>query len=705
MARCWTCGTKIEQTIGDQYICESCEDISNQIRSLHGDVKYATERVSGKFDDLIFEQRHGFNALSTGIQNIARGMNEFASVIEWGFGELSWQVQQQTSLLQEQTSLLEEIKNTLEKQRRFQADDLRVQAEENRSRGDYKHAIEYFLESLHESSLDYRTYIGLAETYLRIGQFTNAKIYLENSLHHAPASGNFSYKSYSLRLIGRIYYCWEDYENAIKSLKRAIELSPDYTKAYYDLAQYYAVNRDVEEAILHLRRSIEGNSFYFDLAIREKNFNSVRDAVLQLREEMKGDALEKAKTAILNAETALQEAEESEAQVYELEEYGAAKSKLVLAKDKADSGIYESILEVKRMSREVYETAKIAKDNSLEKQKQLQVMKAEQHEKNTRIREEHNALNISAGFHILFLMLFVTSIFAWNFGAYILAAICEGVACSIWSVTDAKPQTDNLMMFIVGFVFAPLAFLGVLSYFSSSSAIDERSKKGLREIDNKYASKLGIQKLSAENWVTKGLSYAEAWGSGAAYSGDWEVSNGPSYAETESRNAAINSFNSALGIDIANDRAWVSKGICLERLDKTDEAIACCDRALKLNPEDFEALNNKGIYLDKLGRIEEALSCYDGALKKITDAEVVWCVWYNKGRGLMKLGRFEEAITCYNGTLKIKPEFIEALLDKGLCIENLAKFEEAIDCYSKVLEINPEHESARKYKEACLQKL
>lgn len=703
MARCWTCGTKIEQTIGDQYICESCEDITNQIRSLHGNVKYAKDRVSGKFDDLIFEQRHGFNALSTGIQNMAHGMNEFASVIEWGFGELSWQMQQHTIALHEITSVLNEIKDNQIKQEHLKADRWRLDAEKHRRRGDSDQALKFFLRSLDANSLDYQTYIGLAETYLHLGQFANAKTYLENSLFHAPASGNFSYKSYSLRLIGRIYYCWEDYENAIKSLKRAVELSPDYTKAYYDLAQYYAVNRDVEDAILHLRRSIEGNSFYFDLAIREKNFNPIRDAVLQLREEMKGDAFEKAKSAILNAETALQEAEKSEAQVYELEDYGATKSKLVLAKDKADSGIYESILDVKRMSREVYETAKIAKDNSLEKQKQLQVMKAEQHEKKTQLREEHNALNISAGFHILFLMLFVTSIFAWNFGAYILAAICEGVSRSIWD--DDKPETVNLAGFIMWSIFAPLSFLGLLRYFSLSSAIDERYKEGLREIDNKYSSKVGIQKLSAENWITKGLSYAEAWGSGTAYSGDWEVSNGPSYAKNESCSAAINSFNSALGIDIANGRAWVSKGICLERLDKTEEAIACCDRALQINPENFEAWNNKGVYLDKLGRIEEALSCCNIALKKTTDAELVWGVWYNKGRGLMKLGRFEEAITCYNETLKIKPEFIEALIDKGLCLENLAKFEEAIDYYNKVLEINPEHASARKYKEACLQKL
>jgi methyl-accepting chemotaxis protein len=82
MVRCWTCGTKCEQTIGDLYICESCEDISNHIRSLQGDVKNASDRVSGKFDDLIHEQRQGFNMLSCGIQDIAGGMHEIASGVQ-----------------------------------------------------------------------------------------------------------------------------------------------------------------------------------------------------------------------------------------------------------------------------------------------------------------------------------------------------------------------------------------------------------------------------------------------------------------------------------------------------------------------------------------------------------------------------------------------------------------------------------------------
>ncbi|MCW3134801.1 MAG: hypothetical protein N2V78_10790 [Methanophagales archaeon] len=86
MVRCSTCSTKHEMTTGDVYVCESCEKISDQIRSLE-----ETERDKiSKIDGLIYVQRKGFDSL-------AGGMSEIASAIEWGFDELSWELQQQTT--------------------------------------------------------------------------------------------------------------------------------------------------------------------------------------------------------------------------------------------------------------------------------------------------------------------------------------------------------------------------------------------------------------------------------------------------------------------------------------------------------------------------------------------------------------------------------------------------------------------------------
>jgi tetratricopeptide (TPR) repeat protein len=140
-------------------------------------------------------------------------------------------------------------------------------------------------------------------------------------------------------------------------LGKAIELSPSYTKAHYDLAQYYAVTGDAERAIPFLQKAVEQDSPYFNLAEREQNFNPIRDAVLQLLRDIKRDAYEKTKKGIANVEDALKDAEYLQAKVYALQEYGAAKAKLVLAMDKFNSGVYNAILEAKPIAMEAYELA------------------------------------------------------------------------------------------------------------------------------------------------------------------------------------------------------------------------------------------------------------------------------------------------------------------------------------------------------------
>lgn len=395
MVRCWTCGIKWEQTVGDIYICESCEDISNQICSLHGDVKYASDRVSEKFDDLIYAQRQGFNALSNGIQDIAGGMYEIASVIEWGFGELSWQMQQQTSVLQEIAAILKTPGET-------QAEEWRLMAEEHRRRGDYDHSLKFFLKSLDANSLDYRTYIGLAELYLHIGRFAYAKTYFERSLPHAPFRGNFNYKSYSLRFIGHIYYCWEDCDKAIESLKRAVELSPNYTKAYYDLAQYYAVNGDVRDAIPALRRVVEADIFFLHLAERERNFNPIKNAVLQLRDNLREETCRYAQDIILKVKDILVEIEKyynpqfdviieklpaeykntlayDRLQVFQLavtRNYENAKTKIKIVMTKLNSGFeLNEFKEIKTIATDAHKSASSAKNIALQILKEIETAK------------------------------------------------------------------------------------------------------------------------------------------------------------------------------------------------------------------------------------------------------------------------------------------------------------------------------------------
>lgn len=348
MARCWTCGIKWEQTAGDYYICESCEEISNQVRSLE---KTGRDEVS----NLIYVQREGFDLLRDSMQ-------EIASVIEWGFGELSWQIQQQTDVLHRITEILEARNATDALEWRQMAEEHRERAratEEHQKRDVYDEAIKFFRKSLRANSLDYRTYIGLGETYLQIGKFSEAKNYFEKSLPYAPSD---FYKSYSHRLIGRIYYCWEDYDNAIKSLTEAVEFSPSYVEARYDLAQYYGIVGKAKTALPKLRRVIMEKSFYFKLSEKERNFEPIRIETVQLHEDIKKEAYEDAQKAILAAKDALDEAETYWGKIYEIKEDRKIRSELNRAMNKAASGDYESILEAKPIARDVFEIARSAKE-------------------------------------------------------------------------------------------------------------------------------------------------------------------------------------------------------------------------------------------------------------------------------------------------------------------------------------------------------
>jgi len=457
MVRCWTCSTKNEITTGDEYVCDSCDKIADQIVSLQ---KIERDKIS-RIDDLIYLQKNGFDSM-------AGGMSEIASAIEWGFTELNWELQQQTRVLKEITAILKMPSET-------KANEWRQMGEELRRRGGYGEAVKFFSKSMKANPLDYRTYVGLGETHLRMRMFSDAKKYFERSLPHAP--NNF-FKSYSLRLIGRIYYCREDYRNAVQSLKEAVELSPNYTEALYDLAQYHAVRGDAKNSLPLLRTVIKQNSFYFYLSEREKNFNSIRREITQQLEEIKEDAHKDVQDIISSAKDALKDSEKSFNQLQVKKENKKIWNHLELATEKVSSKDYKSILEAKPIARKVFDSAQAAKDRV------PQVIKLQKVRYN-----RYKLLSFSTVLHLLFLVCFMlTFVVIW--WIYLIGAFLEGMAFSSWDWEDADDSVDMPVgAFFKGLIYAPLTFFSILSYFESSKWIEkdyEDSINSIRVFDEQF---------------------------------------------------------------------------------------------------------------------------------------------------------------------------------------------------------------------------
>jgi tetratricopeptide (TPR) repeat protein len=356
MTRCWSCGAELHGGVEYAFTCPACEQVE-QIKNLR-------QEVSDNLVKLEQVQRHAFESLSD-------NMYEVASVIEWGFEEINWQLQQQTVVLRS-------IDHTLKTPSETQANEWRQMAEELRNRGVLEQSEELFLKALGTNPLDYRTYIGLAQTYLRMEKFGKAKGFLEKSLPHAPLQtkreelkvarervlqrnkasewshekaeafladfgsgtsakpteelsdeevdvlwekyrpitsyGNyplpFDYKSYTYRLIGHIYACEEDYNEARANLKSAIALSPQYTEGHYDYAQYCALLEEEPECLNSLQKALVDKPLYFYLAEKEKNFDPLRDNIQTILLKLKEERVSEAEQAISVAEARLREAKD-----------------------------------------------------------------------------------------------------------------------------------------------------------------------------------------------------------------------------------------------------------------------------------------------------------------------------------------------------------------------------------------------------------
>jgi len=267
MGRCWTCGSNVS---GWNYTCTACKNL-NELKSFQKKADSYQTNISRGLDYLAEVQQEGLKALES---TLSTGLSEIASAIEWGFGELSWQLQQQTDVLRS-------IDNTIKTPSETQANEWRQMAEELRRRGVLDESEEFYLKALEVNRLDYRIYAGLAQTYLQSNKFDKAKSFLEKSLPHAPKK-EIDYKSYSYRLIGHIHACEEDYIGASRTLRTSIDLSPKYAEGHYDYAQYCAQVRNNSDCLSSIRTATLAKPVYFYLAQAEKNFDPIRHEVQSL---------------------------------------------------------------------------------------------------------------------------------------------------------------------------------------------------------------------------------------------------------------------------------------------------------------------------------------------------------------------------------------------------------------------------------------
>ncbi|PYZ94524.1 hypothetical protein CR194_03040 [Salipaludibacillus keqinensis] len=135
------------------------------------------------------------------------------------------------------------------------------------NRGDYQQSISYYKQAIHQGNLPkdlpIQPQLKLAEAFSITGQFEDALIYYREGLEDKEnPDGLFGYGYTSLQV--------EDYETAVKTFVRLLEMDPDYTSVYPYLAKAYVAQKMLDQATEILEEGIKKDEFneelYLELA-------------------------------------------------------------------------------------------------------------------------------------------------------------------------------------------------------------------------------------------------------------------------------------------------------------------------------------------------------------------------------------------------------------------------------------------------------
>ena len=223
MPTCFYCG-------GNHHSSECPTRAQNQ--TTHAIEKMGHQQLS-TMDNLASAQRASLEAVSGGFGEAVDAIRELADIFEFAYSEMMWQMERQLEVL---TGIHDMLKNP----RATQANELLEMGVKSLKVGMVKESIRLLQDAVEANPLDYRIHITAGHAYLEMDDLENALERFEYAFKNARTN---YYKSYSLLLISRVYYCRGDLEKAMESAKLSGEYSPDYPEAHYQYAAYIAQSR------------------------------------------------------------------------------------------------------------------------------------------------------------------------------------------------------------------------------------------------------------------------------------------------------------------------------------------------------------------------------------------------------------------------------------------------------------------------------
>jgi tetratricopeptide (TPR) repeat protein len=143
---------------------------------------------------------------------------------------------------------------------------------------------------------------------------------------------------------------------------------------------------------------------------------------------------------------------------------------------------------------------------------------------------------------------------------------------------------------------------------------------------------------------------------------------------------------------LAEQEAWVNKGVAHAELEEYDEAIGAYREALRIDDDSEHAASaetNLAYALWEFGESEEALEHAERAVE--IDPRFPQA-WYNRGFFLLERGLAEDAVNAFDNALRLGMRNAGLLEEKARALEELGEYEEAEEVQAQADELREDAE-------------
>lgn len=215
-------------------------------------------------------------------KSIGQGMRGLKAAFEWGISDVVWLIEKDREDLK---GIIMALCGVSDKQINI----LRDKAEDAYASGKMDNALVHFTELEPQTVKDFSVCISLGVIYLfhKIDK-EKALEYFEKAVKSAGSQFAY-YASYALLYKALIKRDFGLIEEAEACTNEAIKLSPNFTEAMYQNAQYNALLNRPEKAVPLLKKAIKEDIVYCLKINGERDFDGIKPEIIKLHEGIRNE--------------------------------------------------------------------------------------------------------------------------------------------------------------------------------------------------------------------------------------------------------------------------------------------------------------------------------------------------------------------------------------------------------------------------------